>query len=182
MQAALYRDKEGRVVYEYPFILIVDPILNQGAIYQDEVAVDDAFLDDELMDESTPETVLQMLAGRGFRVYYLRSDADMEDEILQYFAIADGQLQETLAALWLRQDMEFPGAEHVDWENTTIRLYTDGERIICEGTQITLHLPADHPDRLALEARVKEFLVNYAKDVAEELRVELKFLPARTKQ
>ena len=161
--------------------MIVDPILNHGAIYQYEVAVEDDFLDDDLMEESTPDTVLRMLAQRGYRIYYLRSDADMEDEILQYFAIADGQLQETLAAVWLRQDMEFPGAEHVDWENTTIRLYTDGERIICEGKQITLELPADHPERAAVETRVGEFLDHYAKEVAEELRVELKYVPARAK-
>lgn len=176
MQPALYRDKEGRVVYEYPFILIIDPILNEGAIYQDEVAVDDAFLDDELMENSTPETVLQLLAQRGYRIYYLRSDADLEDEILQYFAVADGQLQETLAALWLRQDMEFPGSEHVDWEHTTIHLYTDGERIICEGTRVTLDLPEGHPERAALEGKVQDFLENYAREVAEELRVELKHI------
>lgn len=181
MNTALYRDKEGRVVFGFPFILVVDPILNQGAIYQDEVAVDDAYVDDDLMEDATPETILQLLAQRGNRIYYLRSEADLEDEILQYFAIADGQLQDTLAAVWLRQNMEFPGTEQVDWDNTTIRLYTDGERIICEGMQVTLLLPPDHPERAALDARVREFLTTYAQDVADDLRVELKHVPARAK-
>ena len=181
MAVALYRDKEGRVVYRFPFILIVDPILNQGAIYQDEVAVDDAFVDDDLMEDSTPETVLQRLAARGYRVYYLRSEADLEDELLPYLAIADGQLQELMAAVWLRQDMDFPGAEHVDWEGTTIKLYTDGERLICEGVELALDLPEDHPERAAIEGRTRAFLDRYAEDVAEELRCELKYVPARTR-
>jgi hypothetical protein len=179
MATALYRDKEGRVVYEFPFILLIDPIMNQGAIYQDTVALDDAFADDDLMDGSTPDTVMPRLAARGFRVYYLRSEADMEDELLPYFAIADGQLQEALASLWLQQDFEFPGAEHIDWDGTTTRLYTDGERLICEGHQVTLTLPEGHPDRAALEARARDFLEAFAGQVASELRTTLRHVTVR---
>lgn len=179
MPAALYRDKEGRVVYEFPFILAVDPIMNEGAVYADEVALDDAFADDDLMDGSTPETVMQRLAARGWRVYYMRSEADMEDEILKYFAIADGQLQEALASLWVQQDFAFPGAELVDWENTTTRLYTDGEHVFCEGHVVTVNLPAGHPFRADVEAQARAFLEDFARLVATELRTELKHVPVR---
>lgn len=178
MQLALYRDKDGRSVYQYPFILVVDPIMNQGRLYADEVAVVDDFLDDDLMEEATEENVLPMLARRGWRVYYLRSDADMEDEILHYFAIADGQLQEMIAARWVQQDFAFPGAEHVAWEQTTTRLYTDSERIICEGHVITLAPDAPEPE--ALQARVTAWLDAFAQDVATELRTKLVHRPART--
>ncbi len=177
MQLALFRDKDGRTVYQYPFILVIDPIMNQGRLYADEVAVVDDFLDDDLMDEATEENVLPLLARRGWRVYYLRSDADMEDEILHYFAIADGQLQEIIAARWVQQDFAFPGAEHVDWENTTTKLYTDSERVICEGHVITL--APDTPEPEALRAQVAAWLDAYAEDVAAELRTKLVFRPAR---
>lgn len=181
MPTALYRDKEGRVVYEFPFILAVDPIMNQGALYADEVALDDAFADDDLMDGSTPETVMQRLAARGWRVYYLRSEADMEDEILKYFAIADGQLQEALASLWVQQDFAFPGAELVDWDNTTTRLYTDGETVFCEGHVVSVTLPPDHPFRPGVEAQTQAFLEGFARLVATELRAELKHVPVRAR-
>ena len=171
MQLALYRDKDGRTVYQYPFILVVDPIMNQGRLYADEVAVVDDFLDDDLMEEATEENVLPLLARRGWRVYYLRSDADMEDEILPYFAIADGQLQETIAARWVQQDFAFEGAEHVVWEETTTKLYTDSERILCDGHVVTL-LP-DAPDAQALRTRVEGWLDAFAQDVAAELRAKL---------
>lgn len=171
MQLALYRDKDGRSVYQYPFILVIDPIMNQGRLYADETAVVDDFLDDDLMDGSDEANVLPMLAQRGWRVYYLRSDADMEDEILPYFAIADGQLQEIMAARWVQQDHGFPGAEHVDWSGTTTKLYTNGEAVICEGHVIAL--TPDAPDPAALEATMKEWLDTYAADVASELRAKL---------
>lgn len=171
MQLALYRDKDGRAVYQYPFILVVDPIMNQGRLYADEVAVVDDFLDDDLMEEATEENVLPLLARRGWRVYYLRSDADMEDEILPYFAIADGQLQEIIAARWVQQDFHFPGAEHVDWERTTTQLYTDGERVYCDGHVVTLAEGA--PDAEALRARVEAWLGTFAEEVAAELRAKL---------
>lgn len=177
MQLALYRDKDGRSVYEYPFILVVDPILNEGRLYGHEDAVVADFLDDDLMDDATPENVLPMLAARGWRVYYLRSDADMEDEILPYFSIADGQLQEILAARWVQQDFEFPGAEHVVWPSTTTRLYTNGEAVICEGHIITLAEGAP----AGLEETVRAWLETYALDVAAELRAPLIHRPARTK-
>lgn len=171
MQLALYRDKDGRTVYQYPFILVIDPIMNQGRLYPDETAVVDDFLDDDLMDDSDEDNVLPMLAARGWRVYYLRSDADMEDEILPYFAIADGQLQEIMSARWVQQDHEFPGAEHVDWTGTTTKLYTDGEKIICEGHVV--RLVDDAPDREGLEAKVRTWLDAYATEVASELRAKL---------
>lgn len=177
MQLAMYRDKDGRTVYQYPFILVIDPIMNQGRLYADEVAVVDDFLDDDLMDEATEENVLPLLARRGWRVYYLRSDADMEDEILHYFAIADGQLQEIIAALWVQQDFAFPGAEHVDWEHTTTKLYTDSERVLCEGHVITL--APDAPDAEALRTRVAAWLDAFAEAVAGELRTKLVHRPAR---
>lgn len=178
MQLALYRDKDGRSVFQYPFILVVDPIMNQGRIYADEVAVVDDFLDDDLMEEATEENVLPLLARRGWRVYYLRSDADMEDEILPYFAIADGQLQEMIAARWVQQDFQFPGAEHVVWEQTTTKLYTDSERVICEGHVITLEPEAPEPE--ALRAAVAAWLDAFGEDVAKELRTKLVHRPART--
>lgn len=181
MPTALYRDKEGRLIYEFPFILAVDPIMNQGSLYADEVALDDAFVDDDLMDGSTPQTVMPRLAARGWRVYYLRSEADLEDELLPYFAIADGQLQEALASLWVQQDFEFPGSEHVDWDHTTTRLYTDGEHIFCEGHVVSLMLDAAHPDRRALEAHMHEFLEAFARHVASELRTTLRHVPVRAK-
>ena len=177
MQLALYRDKDGRSVYQYPFILVIDPIMNQGRLYADEVAVVDDFLDDDLMEEATEENVLPLLARRGWRVYYLRSDADMEDEILHYFAIADGQLQEIMAARWVQQDFTFPGAEHVDWERTTTKLYTDSEKVYCEGHVVTL--APDAPDAEGLRTRVESWLAAYAEDVAGELRTRLVY---RTKQ
>lgn len=171
MQLALYRDKDGRTVFEYPFILVIDPIMNEGRLYQHEDAVVADFLDDELMDEATAETVLPMLAARGWRVYYLRSDADMEDEILMYFAIADGQLQEIMAARWVQQDFGFPGSEYVEWEATTTQLYTDGEKILCDGHVIALSPEAPDPD--ALRATMTAWLEAYALDVASELRAPL---------
>lgn len=179
MATALYRDKEGHLIYEFPFILAVDPIMNQGCLYADEVALDDAFADDDLMDGSTPQTVMQRLAARGWRVYYLRSEADLEDELLPYFAIADGQLQESLASLWVQQDFEFPGAEHIDWDATTTRLYTDGEHVFCEGHHVTLTLPDGHPERPALEARAHDFLETFAHQVASDLRTKLRHVPVR---
>lgn len=181
MTTALYRDKEGRLVHEFPFILVVDPILNQGSLYQNEVDLDDAFLDDDLMEDSTPETVMQKLAARGFRVYYLRSEADLEDELLPYFAIADGQLQEALASLWVQQTFDFPGAELVDWERTTTRLYTDGETILCEGHEVTLLIPADHAHAERVKTHATEFLETFAQLVAAELRAELRHVPVRVR-
>lgn len=178
MSVALYRDKEGRVVYQFPFILLVDPIMNQGAIFPDAEAVDDAFIDDDLLDDATPDNILQKLAARGYRIFYLRSEADLEDELLPYFAVSDGQLQEALASLWVQQDMSFPGHEQVDWDNTTTRLYTDGERVICEGHEVVLKLPEGHPQRAEVEARTREFLENFAREVASDLRVELKHVKA----
>jgi hypothetical protein len=176
MSIALYRDKEGRVVYQFPFILLVDPILNQGAIYADNEAVDEAFLDDDLLEDATPENILEKLAARGYRIFYLRSEADMEDDLLPYFAVSDGQLQEALASLWVQQDMGFSGSEHVDWEQTTTRLYTDGERVLCEGHQVVLTLHEGDPRRAEAEANTLTFLENFAQEVARELRVELKHL------
>lgn len=179
MQTALYRDKEGQVVYRFPFILVVDPILNQGLIFQDEEAVDVGFLDNDLLEGATPENILPMLAQRGYRIYYLRSDADMEDEILPYFAVADGQLQEIIAALWVRQDFEFPGSEHVVWEETTTRLYTDGESVLCEGHQVVIDLPSNDARLAPLEAQVREMLETFAKDVAAEVRAPLRHIQRR---
>lgn len=179
MSTALYRDKEGQVVYKFPFILVIDPILNQGRIFQDEEAVDEGFLDDDLLDDATPENILPMLAQRGYRIYYLRSEADLEDEILPYFALADGQLQEMMAAVWVRQDFEFAGSDAVVWERTTTRLYTDGEAVICEGHVIELTLPADHADRPALDAKVRDMLESYAREVADELRAPLRHVVPR---
>ncbi|HEY9723900.1 MAG TPA: hypothetical protein V6D47_18005 [Oscillatoriaceae cyanobacterium] len=173
MPVTLYRDKEGRVVYQFPFILIVDPIMNQGAIYQDEVAVDEAFLDDDLLDDATPETILPRLAARGYRIYYLRSEADLEDELLPYLAISDGQLQDAIASLWVQQDMAFEGSDHVDWEHTTTRLYTDGERLFCEGHEVVLTLPETEPGYAPLAERVRGFLEAFAQAVAAELRTQL---------
>lgn len=173
MPVPLYRDKEGRVVTQFPFILVIDPILNQGAIYQDEVAVDEAFLDDDLLDDATPDTILPRLAARGYRIYYLRSEADLEDELLPYLAIADGQLQDAIATLWVQQDHAFEGSEHVDWERTTTRLYTDGERVLCEGHTVALTLPETDPRHAALTERVRGFLEEFAQAVAAELRTQL---------
>ncbi|MDB5102297.1 MAG: hypothetical protein JWM80_6718 [Cyanobacteria bacterium RYN_339] len=176
---ALYRDKEGQVVYRFPFILVIDPIVNQGLIFQDEEAVDIGFLDNDLLEGATPENILPMLAQRGYRVYYLRSDADMEDEILPYFAVADGQLQEIIAALWVRQDFDFEGAEHVVWEETTTRLYTDGESVLCEGHLVVVDLPAADARRAPLEAKVLAMLETFAHDVAVEVRAPLRHVTKR---
>lgn len=176
---ALFRDKEGRLITAYPFYLIIDPILNQGHIFPDEEAVDDAWADDDLLDGATPQTILPMLAERGYRIHYLRSEADLEDDLLPYFAIADGQLQEVLASLWLQQSFEFEGAEHVDWQGTTTRLYTDGERVLCEGHDVKLMLGEDDPRHAALSATVRDWLETYAQQVASEVRAELKHVPRR---
>ena len=181
MTPALFRDKEGRLVHEFPFILVVDPIVNQGSLYQNEVDLDDAFADDELMDGSTPETVQRLLVERGFRVYYMRSEADLEDDLLKYFAIADGQLQEALASLWIQQTFDFPGAELVDWDRTTTRLYTDGETILCEGHQVSLLIPADHPHAARVTSEATQFLETFARQVATELRSELRHVPVRVR-
>jgi hypothetical protein len=179
---ALYRDKEGQVVFKFPFILVIDPILNQGRIFADEAAVDEGFLDDDLLEDATPETVLPMLASRGYRIYFLRSEADLEDELLPYFALADGQLQEMMAAVWLRQDFEFPGSEHVIWAETSTRLYTDGEAVLCEGHYVSLDLLPGDPLRHLLEARVMDMLESYAKSVALELRAPLRHVTTRAKK
>jgi hypothetical protein len=176
---ALYRDKEGHVVYQFPFILVIDPILNQGLIFPDEAAVDEGFMDNDLLEGATPENILPMLAQRGYRVYYLRSEADIEDDLWPYFAVADGQLQEIIAALWVRQDFEFPGAEHVIWEGTTTHLYTDGESILCEGHQVALTLPTHHPKHDELHQHVTAMLETFARDVAQELRAPLKHVASR---
>ncbi len=179
MSVALYRDKEGNVVYRFPFILVIDPVLNQGRIFADEAAVDEGFLDDDLLEDATPETILPCLARRGYRIYYLRSEADLEDEILPYFAVADGQLQEIMAAVWIRQDFEFPGGEHVSWDRTTTRLYTDGETIFCEGHQVTLAPDLPLAERPHLEATVLAMLEAYATEVAKELRAPLRHVTPR---
>jgi hypothetical protein len=182
VSTALYRDKEGQVVFQFPFILVIDPVLNQGRIFADESAVDEGFLDDDLLDDATPETILPMLASRGYRIYFLRSEADLEDELLPYFALADGQLQEMMAAVWLRQDFDFPNSEFVQWEQTTTRLYTDGETVLCEGHRVTLDLPAHDPRYLPLEAHVTAMLEAYAQEVAAELRAPLRHVTPRIKK
>lgn len=180
MPTALYRDKEGQVVFQFPFILVVDSITNQGRIFADEQAVDEGFLDDDLLEDVTPETILPALAAKGYRIYYLRSEADLEDEILPYFALADGQLQEMIAAVWVRQDFEFPGSEHVIWEETTTRLYTDGETVLCEGHVVSLSMPESDPAHAGLKAQVTAMLEAYAREVASELRAPLRHVKARS--
>jgi hypothetical protein len=114
-------------------------------------------------------------------VYYLRSEADMEDELLPYFAIADGQLQEALASLWVQQTFDFLGAELVDWDRTTTRLYTDGETILCEGHEVNLVIAADHPHAERVRTNATEFLETFARQVASELRAELRHVPVRVR-
>lgn len=174
MAIALYRDKEGGIIHQFPFVLVIDPIMNQGRLYADADATCNGFLDDDLMDDATPENVYEMLSRRGFRVYFLRSEADLEDDLLPYFAIADGQLQEMLAACWIQQDFEFPDAEFVNWQQTTTRLYTDGERLYSEGHLIALDpaLP-EGATRAALESRLTTMLDAYVVQVAAELRAKV---------
>jgi hypothetical protein len=106
-----------------------------------------------------------MLAARGWRLHFLRSDADLVDEVRRHLALSEGELQETLAARWLQQDFTFPGAEHVVWERTTTRLYTDGERVVCEGHVI--ELAPDAPAEVT--ASVASWLEAFAADVARDL-------------
>jgi hypothetical protein len=173
----LHRDKDGRVVYDYPCLLVVDPLADVGRLYADEEAAAADFQEDDLMPGVAPETVTAQLAARGWRLHFLRSDADLVDEVRRHLALSEGELQETLAARWLQQDFSFPGAEHVVWEGTTTRLYTDGERVVCEGHVVTLAPNAPAPE--ALQARVEDWLDAFATDVAHELKAPLAFVRPR---
>lgn len=176
MRLPLHRDKDGRVVHDYPCLLVVDPLADAGRLYANAEAAAADFQADALMAGVTPETVTAMLAARGWRVHFLRSDADLVDEVRRHLALSDGALQEALAACWLQQDFTFPGAEHVVWEGTTTRLYTDGERVVCEGHHVTLAAGAPAP--ADLRKRVEAWLDTFAQAVARDLGAPLTF-PSR---
>lgn len=177
MQLALYRDKNGRAVHQFPFMLVIDPWLNEGHLFTDAHALADALLAAEQIPETEVDMAVQRLAEQGWRVHFIRSDADLTDDLLPYFAISEGQLQEVIAARWLQQDFEFPGAEYVIWEQTTTHLYTDGERVICEGH--TIRLRPEGPSHDDLHRRVARWLDDFGQDVARELRAPLTVLPPR---
>lgn len=175
MQLALYRDKNGRVVHQYPFILVIDPWLNQGHLFTDAQSLGDSLFAAKQAPDPEADTAIRRLAEQGWRIHFIRSDADLTDELMPYFAISEGQLQEVIAARWLQQNFSFPGAESVVWEHTTTRLYTDGERVICAGHTIELRPDAIEPGDL--HTRVAHWLETFGRDVAAELKAPFVHLP-----
>lgn len=173
---ALYRDKDGRSVTAFPFILAIDPISNRGRLFQDEAEMAIALMDEEDRFESAEaHNVLRLWSEAGRSFHYLRSEADLEDELFPYLAVADGQLQEAMSALWVGQSFDFPEAELIDWAHTTTQLWTDGERVRCDGHQVRLLVPADDPRAPQAEAAARRFLTAYAREVAEWVRAPLAF-------
>jgi hypothetical protein len=169
MQLALYRDKNGRIVHQYPFYLLIDPWVNEGSLFANVEAIEQALADAH--EDAATDPALAILAARGWRIHYIRSDADVTDDLLPYFAIAEGQLQEVLAARWLQQNFAFSGTEFVAWDRTTTHLYTDGESILCEGH--TIHILPEADDPQGLYEQVSAWLDNFAQEVAQELRAPL---------
>lgn len=171
---AMFRDKDGQTVQAFPFILAIDPISNRGRLFQSEEAMAARLLEEEDRFESAEgHNVLRLWVEAGRSFHYLRSEADLEDELLPYFALAEGQLQEAMSALWVGQDFEFPESEWIDWAHTTTLLWTDGERVRCDGHQIRLLLPPEDPRCPQAHAAAKAFLEAYAREVASWVRAPL---------
>ncbi|MEB3285649.1 MAG: hypothetical protein VKN33_10225 [Candidatus Sericytochromatia bacterium] len=177
MPLALYRDKNGRSVFEYPFLLVIDPLLNMGHLFSTPEALAEAMSANEDPSLTAHEDAPKALVNRGWRVYFIRSDADLTDELSPYLAISDGQLQESLAACWLQQNFRFSGAQFVIWEKTTTHLYTDGERILCEGH--TIHLRPNTPNPVSVEAELTRWLEDFGRTVAATLNAPYVTMPPR---
>ncbi|MEB3195828.1 MAG: hypothetical protein VKP62_01355 [Candidatus Sericytochromatia bacterium] len=171
-----FRDKAGRVVSDYPFFLVIDPILNQGRIYPDETSIAEDLNAQEWPEALRADTVLSGLTQRGWQFHHLRSDADWLDALRPYFLVTDAQLQEALAANWVSADFTFPGAEHVCWEATTVQLYTDGAELFQLGEAVVLR--ADTPDAETLRTFVLAWLNDFARRVAGDLKLPLTRRPS----
>lgn len=175
---ALYRDKDGRSVTTFPFILAIDPISNRGRLFQDEEEMASTLLEEEDRFETAEgHNVLRLWSEAGRRFHYLRSEADLEDDLYPYLAVADGQLQEAMSALWVGQAFDFPEAEWIDWTKTTVQLWTDGEKVRCDGYQISLLLSSGDPRAAQAEQAARDFLLGYAREVAEWVRAPLALGP-----